>query len=65
MGEAQLLWGRHRAEVSGAGLEEWIWWERCPFSSPSGFLVPGSFLQDLGRTPGLLVLRSFQLFCSR
>lgn len=38
MGEAQLLWGRrNRGEVSGAGLEAWIWWEMFPFSSPIGF----------------------------
>lgn len=49
----------------GVRWEEWICWETFPFSYPSELLVPGSFLQNLERTPCFLVLRSLQLFCSR
>lgn len=62
---AQWLRERNRVRFQGVGWEEWICWERFPFSYPSGLLVPGSFLQNLERTPGFLALRSFQLFCSR
>lgn len=64
---AQWLWERNRGEVSGGGLGRVDLLGEVPplFFNPSGLLVPASFLQNLERMPGFLVLRSFQLFCSR